>query len=65
MTSLDGIADLHMSGARAVFQLSPGADLSEMEVAKAFEDNGMKLESFERVERPLAKGKYTVDSGIT
>jgi len=65
MESLDGVGELHMSGARAVFQLERGAKLSETDVAAAFEKVGMKLESYEKVKRPRAEGVYHVDAGIT
>jgi hypothetical protein len=65
MDSLDGVADLHMSGARAVFQIERGARLAQEDLARAFEERGMKLESFERVARPRAAALYQVDSGVT
>jgi hypothetical protein len=65
MASLDGVTDLHMSGTRAVFQLEKGTTLAKEELARAFEEQGMKLESFERVERPRAVAFYEVDSGVT
>ena len=65
MASGDGIEDLHMSGARAVFQLERGASVTKETLAQAFEEQGMALESFERVERPRAKALYQVDSGVT
>lgn len=65
MASLDGVTNLHMSGARAVFQIEKGASLEKKELAQAFKQQGMTLESFERVERPRAAALYEVDSGIT
>jgi len=65
MNSLDGIADLHMSGARAVFQIEKGSKLDQDAVADAFAEQGMKLERFERIERPRAAGVFLVDSGVT
>ena len=65
MESLEGVTELHMSGARAVFQIEKGETLKKEEIAKAFEEQGMKLESFERVERPRAAVRYEVDSGVT
>lgn len=65
MTSVDGISELHMSGARAVFQLKRGETLDQEVVADAFAERGMKLESFERVERPRAAARYEVDSPVT
>jgi hypothetical protein len=65
MASLAGITELHMSGARAVFQVEKGATLKEEEIADAFAEQGMKLESFERVERPRAAVRYEVDAGVT
>ena len=63
MTSLDGIDELHMSGARAVFMAADAPD--EAEIAAAFEKNGMKLERFEREQRSRAKRLYLVDAGVT
>ena len=54
-----------MSGARAVFQIEKGETLKREEIADAFAEQGMKLESFERVERPRAAVQYEVDSGVT
>jgi hypothetical protein len=65
MASVAGIEDLHMSGARAVFQLERGASMTKAHLAQAFEEQGMTLESFERVERPRAAALYNVDSGVT
>lgn len=65
MTSLEGVTDLHMSGARAVFQTKKGRAPDEVRLADAFAEQGMKLESLERVERPRAAARYEVDSGIT
>jgi hypothetical protein len=65
MASLDGISDLHMSGARAVFGLERGAKVSKETLATAFEAQGMQLETFERVERPRAAALYQVDTGVT
>lgn len=65
MASLDGFTDLHMSGARAVFQIEKGTSLARKELAQAFKKQGMTLESFERVERPRAAALYEVDSGVT
>ena len=65
MASLEGITGLHMSGARAVFQIEKGATLERNELAKAFKEQGMTLETFERIERPRAVAFYEVDSGIT
>ena len=65
MATLSGVTDLHMSGARAVFQLAKGAALTRDDLAQAFQAQGMKLESFEPVERPRAAARYEVDSGIT
>jgi hypothetical protein len=65
MASLEGVTELHMSGARAVFQLERGETLKQEEIADAFTEQGMKLESFARVERPRAAALYEVDSGVT
>jgi hypothetical protein len=65
MGSLAGIAELHMSGARAVFRIEKGETLEREEIAEAFAAQGMQLESFERVERPRAVVRYEVDSGVT
>ena len=65
MESVDGIETLHMSGARAVFELEPSEKLDEAAIAAAFEGQGMQLESVTRVERPRAKTRYLVDAGIT
>ncbi len=65
MESFDAIDALHMSGARAVFTLERGEKITEDALAAAFEDQGMKLESFGEEERPRAKARYTVDAGIT
>ena len=65
MNSLDDLAELHMSGARAVFKLEGGAKLEQSEIADAFEDQGMQLESFEELRRPRAAAVYVVDAGIT
>ena len=54
-----------MSGARAVFQIEKGETLEQEEIADAFATQGMKLESFERVERPRAAVRYEVNSGVT
>ena len=65
MASLEGVTELHMSGARAVFQIEKGETLKREEIADAFAEQDMKLESFERVERPRAAALYEVDSGVT
>ncbi|MBK8099391.1 MAG: hypothetical protein IPK26_19965 [Planctomycetes bacterium] len=65
MASLNGVADVRMSGARAVFQIEQGKTVTKAEVAAAFAAQGMKLESFERIERPRAAVVYEVDSGVT
>ena len=56
MESIDGIAELHMSGARAVFVPAKGARIDEATVAAAFEERGMKLESYREVLRDLPAG---------
>ena len=65
MEAVEGIDDLHMSGARAVFTLEPGAKVEQDSIAKAFEEMGMKLESLGQEERQRAKWRYDVDAGIT
>ena len=65
MESLDGIAELHMSGARAVFVPARGSKIDEDAVAAAFEERGMELVSYERVERPRARARYEADAGVT
>ena len=65
MASLEGVTELHMSGARAVFQIEKGETLEKEEIAAAFAEQGMQLESFERVKRPRASMGYEVDSGVT
>ncbi len=65
MKSLKGIAELHMSGARAVFTVEEGATVGKEAVASAFEAEGMTLESFERVRRPRARAIYVIDAGVT
>jgi hypothetical protein len=59
------VTDLHMSGARAVFQIEKGASLAKKDLAEAFKEQGMTLESYELVERPRAAVLYNVDSGVT
>ena len=65
MNSIDGIEELHMSGARAVFVLERGSDLDEDAIAAAFTERGMELASVERIKRPRAKGVVTIDTGVT
>lgn len=65
MNSVENISDLHMSGARAVFKLESGARRVEAEIAEAFEEREMKLESFDRQRRPRQQALYLADSGIT
>ncbi len=65
MTSIDGIARLHMSGTRAVFTLAPGAELDELAVAEAFRSRGMELVSLEATTAPEPQAVYLVDSGVT
>lgn len=62
MKSLD-VDELHMSGARAVFRSRKPP--KEYAVAAAFEEQGMQLESYEKLRRPRARGKYLVDTGVT
>ena len=65
MESVDGIAELRMSGARAVFLAEEGASPAKADVAAAFEAKGMKLESLSEVRRPRTRALYLVDAGIT
>lgn len=65
MESIDGIAELHMSGARAVFVAAKGTRIHEATVADAFAEKGMQLESFNEVLRPRAKALYLADAGVT
>ena len=65
MASLSSVTEVRMSGARAVFQIEEGKSLTKAEVAAAFAAQGMKLESFERIERPRAEVVYEVDAGVT
>ena len=65
MESLEGVTNLHMSGARAVFDTESGAKIEELQVALAFEKQGMKLESFEEAWRPRPRGSFVIDAGIT
>jgi len=65
MNSLDGISELHMSGARAVFRIAPGAVLPRAAVAAAFEANDMELRSFGEESRVRPTARYTADAGIT
>ena len=58
------IDDLHMSGARAVFAKG-GSRIKKADLEQAFEEQGMKLESYTRVRRPRAKAIYLVDAGVT
>ena len=62
MATLD-VDELHMSGARAVFRNSERID--EDDIAAAFEEQGMKLESYKKERRPRNTAMYTVDTGIT
>lgn len=64
MASVDGIAELHMSGARAVFRMESGAP-NEVELAAAFKKEGMELTTLESVQRPRAQALYLVDAGVT
>lgn len=56
MESLEGIDRMMMSGVRATLVLDDGATLSEDEVRRALEDQGLKFGIFERREivRPAA-----------
>ena len=65
MQSVDGIEELHMSGNRATFTLAKGAKVEESEFEAAFEERGMKLESFELVQRPRPAARYRADAGVT
>jgi len=65
MNALDGIEELHMSGARAVFKTKGGSPPDETALAGAFEEQGMELMRLDRIERPRAKAVYVVDAGVT
>ena len=65
MESIDGIAELHMSGTRAVFLPEKGVKISESSVADAFEQRGMKLEFYGEVLRPRARARYTANAPVT
>ena len=65
MESLEGIEELHMSGARAVFEAEPGVKFTEDQVSAAFEEKGLTLISFEQTRRRPPAELYLVDSGIT
>ena len=65
MESLDGIAELHMSGARAVIEPVPGARFTDDAVSAALEEHGLTLVSLERIRRRPPAKIYLVDSGIT
>lgn len=65
MESLDDIERLHMSGARAVFVPVSNKQPDEVELAKAFADQGMQLEVYEQVSRSTGAGLVLVDSGVT
>ena len=67
MTSVEEITELHMSGARAVFRLEAGTEpnAARTAIARAFEDEDMKLETFERLRRPEVAAVYVVDTGVT
>jgi hypothetical protein len=64
MDSLE-VKDLHMSGARAVFSMGRSHRVKEADIADAFAEQGMQLESFEKVRRPRAAALFTIDTGIT
>lgn len=65
MESFDEIERLHMSGARAVFVPAKNNRVEEEKLAKAFADEGMKLEVFEQVTRSTGAGLVLVDTGVT
>ena len=65
MHTVDGIEELHMAGTRATFTLEKGAEVEAADFAAAFEERGMKLESFELVERPRPAALYHADAGVT
>jgi len=64
MTSIEGIAELHMSGTRAVFT-TDGAPLDESVVAAAFEARGLTFESLTYERRPQAEAVVLVGAGVT
>ena len=56
MESMDGIDRMLMSGTRATLVLEEGAVLTEADVQRALEDNGLVFESMQQhvIERPAA-----------
>ena len=56
MESLDGVAQMWMSGVRATLVLEEGATLTEDAARKALEDQGLEYGSLEQrtIERPAA-----------
>ncbi len=65
MESLDGIAELHMSGARAVFELEPDALFTKSVVAAAIKEQGLTLVSLEAMPQRDVGQMYLVDAGVT
>ena len=63
METVEGIDELHMSGARAVFKMKGEPDRDA--IAAAFEARGMELVSFESTRRPIAAEVFYVDTGVT
>jgi len=63
METVEGIDELHMSGARAVFKMR--GDPDEDAIAAAFEAHGMELLSFESTRRPVPAAVHYVDTGVT
>jgi hypothetical protein len=65
MTSLDDVAEFHMSGRRSVFTMKAGAKMDEAALEAAYDDNGLVFESVEQVQRAKAKTFYVANTGIT
>ena len=64
MESLDGIDELHMAGTRATFTVRKGERVDRGEIAEAFAERGMKLESLDTARRPRAKAVYRIGAGV-
>ena len=65
MESLDGLAELHMSGARAVFELEPDVRFPKSVVVAAVKEQGLTLVSLETMPQREVAQMYLVDAGVT
>ncbi len=65
METVDGLAELHMSGTRAVFRLDAGSRVDKEALAEAFAERGLTLDRVARTETPAPESVYLVDAGIT